>query len=280
MRDFTGKNALITGGASGIGLATAKELIRRKANIMLFDLDSAGIDRALKGLRSLAEELQVQVTCAGKKGDVTDFQSIKKVVEDMEKRGSPVDLLITSAGIAHPGALHELDVDIIKKTIDIDLLGTIYACRAVLPGIIANGCHAHIALISSIAGLLGVYGYSAYGAAKYGVRGLGEVLRQELKPYNIDVTILFPPDTDTPQLAYENRFKPEATKAISGTIKPVPAEYVARCLVKGIRKNRFLVVPTLSGKLTGFVSKIFTPVLRWYCTHTAKKVVRKNNSSR
>ena len=61
---------------------------------------------------------------------------------------------------------------------DIDLLGTIYACRAVLPGIIDNGGNAHIALISSLAGLLGVYGYSAYGAAKFGVRGLGEVLRQ------------------------------------------------------------------------------------------------------
>lgn len=278
MRNFSGKNALITGGASGIGLATAKELIRRKANVMLFDLDSEGIDRALKDLETLTEELQVNGTCEGKTGDVTDFQSIKKVAEEMEKRGTPVDLLITSAGIAHPGVLHELDVEIIKKTIDIDLLGTIYACRAVLPGIVNNGGNAHIALISSLAGLLGVYGYSAYGAAKFGVRGLGEVLRQELKPYNINVTVLFPPDTDTPQLAYENQFKPEATKAISGTIKPVSAEYVARCLVNGIRKNRFLVVPTLSGKLTGFVSKIFTPVIRWYFSHTAKKIVKKNNS--
>jgi 3-dehydrosphinganine reductase len=275
MRDFAEKNVLITGGASGIGLATAKELFRRKANVMLFDLDSDGIDSALNELKSLAGELNADLRCEGETGDVRDFASIKKVVETMEKKGTPVDLLVTSAGIAHPGALHELDVEIIKKTIDIDLLGTIYACRAVLPGMIKNGGNGHIALISSMAGLLGVYGYSAYGAAKFGVRGLGEVLRQELKPYGIHVTVLFPPDTDTPQLAYENRFKPEATKAISGTLKPVSAEYVARCFVKGIRRNRFQVVPTFSGKLTGVIAKIFTPVLRWYCTHTAQKVVNK-----
>ena len=189
-----------------------------------------------------------------------------------------MDILITSAGIAHPGGLSELDIEIIKKTIDIDLLGTIYACRAVLPGMLKNG-NAHIALISSMAGLLGVFGYSAYGAAKYGVRGFGEVLRQELKPHGIAVTILFPPDTDTPQLAYENQFKPEETRAISGTIKPVPAQYVARCLIKGIQKNRFLVVPTIMGKITHFVSKYFTPVLRMYLNHVVKKVVKKRTLS-
>jgi 3-dehydrosphinganine reductase len=278
MRDFTGKNALITGGASGIGLAAAKELVRRKANVLIFDLNSDGLNRAVKELKTIAEEMKADVTCEGEAGDVTDFSSIRKVVEGMEKRGTPVDLLITSAGIAHPGALHELDVDIIKRTIDIDLLGTLYSCRAVLPVMVRSGRNGHIALISSVAGLLGVYGYSAYGAAKFGVRGLGEVLYQELKPYNINVTVLFPPDTDTPQLAYENQFKPEATKAISGTIKPVKAEYVARCLVNGIRKNRFLVVPTFTGKLTAVVSKIFTPFLRRYCTHVATKVVNKNKS--
>ena len=280
MRDFSGKNVLITGGASGIGLAIAKELISRKSNIMIFDLNSDGINNALKELRSIAEEMNSDVQCEGEAGDVTDFEAQKKVVNRMEENGTPVDILITSAGITHPTALHELDVDMIKRIIDIDLLGTIYSCRAALPGMVKRGGGSHIALISSVAGLLGVYGYSAYGAAKFGVRGLGEVLRQELKPHNINVTILFPPDTETPQLAYENRFKPEETQAISGNIKPVSAEYVAKCLVKGIQKNRFLVVPTVSGKITSFASKIFTPFLRMYLDHVVKKVEKKRKLSK
>lgn len=275
MRNFSGKNVFITGGASGIGFATAEELIRRGANIMIFDCNPEAIKSALDRLKVLAVEKNA--SCEAHEGDVTDFASIKRAVDDMEEKGKPVDLLITSAGIAHPGALFELDVDIIKRTIDIDLLGTIYACRAVLPGMVKREGDSHIALISSLAGVLGVYGYSAYGAAKFGVRGLGEVLLQELKPYNIPVTVLFPPDTDTPQLAYENKFKPEATKAISGAIKPVSAEYIAKCLIRGIQKEQFQVIPTFSGKMTNFASKIFGPLLRWYLANTVKKVEKKRS---
>ncbi len=273
MHDFSGKNVLITGGASGIGLATAEELIRKGANITIFDCNPEAIKIALEKLKVLAEEKSV--SCEANEGDVTDFGSIIRAVEDMEERGNPVDLLITSAGIAHPGAFFEMDLDIIKRTIDIDLMGTIYACRAVLPGMIKRGGGSHIALISSVAGLLGVYGYSAYGAAKFGVRGFGEVLLQELKPYDIPVTVIFPPDTDTPQLAYENKFKPDATKAIAGAIKPVSANYVAKCLIKGIQKNKFQVIPTFSGKMTNFASKVFGPLLRWYLAQTVLKVEKK-----
>ena len=273
MRDFSGKNAFITGGASGIGLATAEELIGRGANILIFDSNPEAIKVAMEQLSVSASEKNV--SCTAIEGDVTSFESIKNAVDLQERRGDPVDLLITSAGIAHPGALFELDIDIIKRTVDIDLLGTIYACRAVLPGMIKRGGDSHIALISSLAGVLGVYGYSAYGAAKFGVRGLGEVLKQELKPFNIPVTVLFPPDTDTPQLAYENKFKPAATKAISGSIKPVSAEYIAKCLIRGIRKDRFQVIPTFSGKMTNFASKVLGPVLRWYLAITVDKVERK-----
>ena len=273
MYQISGKNVLITGGASGIGLATAEELIRIGANIVIFDLNPEAIKTSLEHLKDLAKKNNI--SCTAFEGDVTDFDSICKAVDNMEKSGNPVDILVTSAGIAHPGAVFDLDPEIIKKTIDIDLLGTIYACRAVLPGMIKRGGNCHIALISSVAGFLGVYGYSAYGAAKFGVRGLGEVLLQELKPYRIPVTVLFPPDTDTPQLAYENKFKPEATRAISGTIKPVSAEYVAKCLVKGIRKKKFHVIPTFSGKTTYFLSKFFGPLLRWFLANTVIKVEKK-----
>ena len=103
------------------------------------------------------------------------------------------------------------------------------------------------------------------------------MLLQELKPYNIPVTVIFPPDTDTPQLAYESKFKPEATKAISGTIKPVSAKYVAKCLIRGIEKDQFQVIPTFSGKMTNFASKMFGPLLRWYLAKIVMKVEKKRS---
>lgn len=275
MKDLKGKIALITGGASGIGLATAKELITLGTSVMIFDVNPEGITTALDELKVCASESQHDVWCDGIQGDVTNFESVQYAISNMESKNQPIDLLITCAGIAHPGPISELDVGIIKKTIDIDLLGTIYTCRAVIPGMIRRGGNTHIAVVSSIAGLLGVYGYAAYGAAKYGVRGFGEVMRQELKPENIGITILYPPDTDTPQFEYENQFKPEETRAIAGTIKPVSAEYVAKCLIKGIRKNRFQVTPTFTGKITGVAAKMFTPILRFFLDSTVKKV-RKN----
>ena len=148
MHHFSGKNVLITGGASGIGLAASEELIRRGANIIIFDLNPKAIKSALDYLKELV--IEKNTSCEAIEGDVTNYSSIKKAVDDMEKRGNPVDLLITSAGISHPGAVFDLDPEIIKKTIDIDLLGTIYTCRAVIPGMIKRGGNTHIAVVSSI----------------------------------------------------------------------------------------------------------------------------------
>lgn len=273
MKNFSGKNVLITGGASGIGLAVAEKLAARGSNILIFDRDPDAIGTAMSRLTGINENRGAE--CDAKQGDVRDFNSITKAVKEWAAEGKEVDLLITSAGIAHPGELFRLDPAIIKKTVDIDLLGTLYSCRAVLPGMVNRGGDCHIALVSSVAGILGVYGYSAYGAAKFGVRGIGEVLLQELKPHKIPVTVLFPPDTDTPQLAYEDQFKPDATRAISGNIKPVSPAYVAQSLIRGIQKNKFLVIPTVSGKITCFAARWFGPVLRWFLARTVLRVEKK-----
>jgi len=100
--------------------------------------------------------------------------------------------------------------------------------------------------VSSAAGLVGVFGYTAYAPTKFAVRGFLESLRGELAPYGVHVGCSFPPDTDTPQLADENQYKPRETKAVSGTIKPLSAERVARSIVEGIEKERFAIVPDLS----------------------------------
>ena len=102
--------------------------------------------------------------------------------------------------------------------------------------------------ISSIAGFLGVYGYWAYGASKFAVTGFSDVLRAELKPLGVDVSLVFPPDTRTEQLAYETRFKPAVTKALSGGSGVMEPERVADAILRGVTRKRYIITPGSEGR--------------------------------
>jgi len=112
-----------------------------------------------------------------------------------------------------------------------------------------------------MAGVIGVYGYSAYGASKYAVRGFSDVLRSELKPKNIQVSIVFPPDTDTPQLEYESEFKPEITKKIAGSAKVMSAQKVALEILEGIMKKQYIIIPGFESKLIFHLSNFLGPLV-------------------
>ncbi len=118
----------------------------------------------------------------------------------------------------------------------VNYFGTLHVVKTVLPGMLARGS-GHIVTISSLAGVVGVFGYTAYGASKYAVRGFSDALRAELKPQGIGVSIVYPPDTDTPQLAYEKLYKPPETKAITEVGGMIPAEKVAQAIVHGVARD-------------------------------------------
>ena len=101
---------------------------------------------------------------------------------------------------------------------------------------------------SSVAGFIGTYGYTAYGASKFGLRGFSDALRSELRSRGIVVSTVFPPDTDTPQLAAEMPYKPEVTRILAETASLQPADKVASAIRKGIQKNRILIIPGFEGK--------------------------------
>jgi len=146
--------------------------------------------------------------------------------------------------------------------IEVDYFGTLYAVRAVAPGMVERGRGSLVA-VSSAAGLLGVYGYSAYGPAKFAVRGLMESLRAELEPHGLHVGVVYPPDVDTPQLAEEDQWKPAETRAITGTIKPLTAEAVATAIVAGIERRRFVICPDLGTRALSRFGGLIAPVLNW-----------------
>lgn len=250
MKDFDHKLALITGGSSGIGLALAKELARHGMRIAI-------LSRRIDVLEQARTE--ILAACAPEvytiSADVADWQEINsKVSQFIESIGVP-DLLVNCAGVVRPGHFEELDMDLFHWMVNTNLMGTIHLCKAVSPGMLARGS-GHIVNISSMAGLIGTFGYSAYSASKFGIRGFSDVLRSEYKHRGVHVASVYPPDTDTPQLAGEMPYKPAVTRALSAAASVMKPEAVARDIMRGIQTNRAMIIPGLEGKFLYFLSNL------------------------
>ncbi len=242
--DLNGKLALVTGGSRGIGLAVSKELVARGASVWIAARDGERLALAreqIEGARRSDRQAVGTLTL-----DVADAENVASVLGAFAAETGVPDLLVNCAGVAHPGRFEELDIEIFRWMMDVNYFGTVHVTKAIVPGMIARGS-GHITNVSSIAGFLGVYGYSAYGASKFAVAGLSDVLRAEMKPLGINVSVVFPPDTDTEQLAYESKFKPAVTKVISGAGKPLSPEKVARSIVNGVVRGRFIIHPHYEG---------------------------------
>lgn len=262
------RHAIVTGGSSGIGLALCQRLVSEGWHVSLIARNEERLERARTMLeRNRRESGQVIETIAA---DVAERAQIERAVGmAMERLGAP-DLLITSAGIAHPGYFEELPVEVFEKAMAVNYFGTLYAVRAALPEMLARGT-GRVVLISSGTGLIGIYGYTAYGASKFALRGLAEALRAELRFHGIGISIVYPPDTDTPQLAAENLIKPRETKAIAGTAKVLSAQAVADCILDGVRRGKFDITPGLTMRLLNRFHSVLAPLLFRHFDHLASK---------
>lgn len=250
--NFKNKNIIITGGSSGIGLALVKDLINLEANIWIIARDEEKIISALRQFND--ENQRINYFLA----DVQNFSQIKVITDELSQKNIKIDGLINSAGVTHPEEFESIQMDKIRWLMDVNYFGTVNCIMAFLP-LMTSG--SFIVNISSMAGVIGLYGYSAYGASKFAVRGFTDVLRSELKPKGIHVSIVFPPDTDTPQLAYENKFKPEITKHISGSATSVlSAQKVSHEIIIGIKNRHYVIIPGTESKLLYHLSNLLGPM--------------------
>ncbi|MDX3614358.1 SDR family oxidoreductase [Streptomyces europaeiscabiei] len=276
--DIGSSHVIVTGGSSGIGLATARLLAARGAKLSLIARGAERLDTAAKEVSAAATDAPAaerrtpvgaqgtpvaaqRTSVAARAADVADQAALTRAIAELEaEQAQPCDILITSAGLARPGHFLDLPDDVFRQMIEVDYFGTLHAVRAVAPGMVERG-HGSVVAVSSAAGLLGIFGYSAYGPAKFAVRGLMESVRAELTPRGVHVGVVFPPDVDTPQLAEENRWKPRETRAVGGTIKPLTAEKVAAAIVKGIDRRRFTICPDAGTRALARFGSVLMPLL-------------------
>jgi NAD(P)-dependent dehydrogenase (short-subunit alcohol dehydrogenase family) len=183
---FEGRGAVITGGASGIGFATARELGRRGARVVIGDVEVPALEQAVERLRAEG------VDASGIPCDVRSLDQVTRLADEAFRRLSAVHIVFNNAGVALSGPVAAMTHDDWRWVIDVDLWGPIHGVEAFLPRLRAQGQGGHMLFTSSFAGLAPNIGLGPYCVAKYGVVALAEVLARELKADGIGVSVLCP----------------------------------------------------------------------------------------
>ncbi|HEX3548134.1 MAG TPA: SDR family NAD(P)-dependent oxidoreductase [Mycobacterium sp.] len=201
METFEGRAAVITGGASGIGFATAREFARRGARVVLADIDQSALDDAVSQMRADGTEAH-GVVC-----DVRNLDDVTRLADEAFRLLEEVHVVFNNAGIAYAGPILQTTHDDWRFVIDVDLWGPIHGVEAFLPRLIEQGLDSHMVFTSSFAGLIPNVGLGPYCVAKYGVVALAETLAREVRPNGIGVSVLCPMIVDTKLLANTERVR-------------------------------------------------------------------------
>jgi|WetSurMetagenome_2_1015567.scaffolds.fasta_scaffold213554_2 3-dehydrosphinganine reductase len=262
MNFFQDKKVVITGGSSGIGKAAALLLSQGGAHVCICARDSARLEEACRDIRSQAISKDQVITFLVM--DVADRRQVRMAAPEAVKRLGGIDMLINSAGITWPGYFKDIPDGIWDSMIQVDYMGTVNAVRAFAPYFMEQK-HGTIVNVASVVGYKGLFGYAAYSPAKFAVVGFSECLRQELIPYDVRVSVIYPPDTDTPQWHEENRTKPQETRVLTGAIKVSDPSMVALSLLKGAARGTFFIIPGAMNKITYYMNRHF-PTIVWMIT--------------
>ncbi|MEH6592872.1 MAG: SDR family NAD(P)-dependent oxidoreductase [Halioglobus sp.] len=233
----------ISGGMSGIGKALAQEYLRRGADVAIFDLVvDDEVLRELEGSRKKPSQRIVAYQAS-----VTDFEQLAAAVtQAVDAIGAP-ELAINSAGIQRAQPFGELPREDFELVIQVNVFGTRNFSAAVLP-VMQSG--SRLVLVASMAGFAANYSYAAYGASKFAVVGLGRVLRLECKPRGIDVSLICPPEVDTPLVVEELKNMHPVSRRLKDIGGSLSVEEALRGIIGGLDAGRGVIIPGMKAKFT------------------------------
>ncbi len=266
MDPFRDIHAIVTGGSSGIGLATVRRLAARGARVSVIALDDPG-------LAALRADPPPRTPLHLEGADVSQRPQAEAAVAACVAALGPCDLLVTAAGVIRPGYFQALPDEEFERQMAVDYFGTLYCIRVVVPAMLTRR-RGTIVAVSSSGGLIPVFGYSAYGPPKYAVRGLTDILRIELRPHGIHVACVYPSDVETPLLAGELPHRPEELRRIAGTIKPIPPEQVADAILHGVARHRPVIYPDPKTRWLARLAGAAPGLTRFYMNQSTRRARR------
>ncbi|KAF1333552.1 3-ketodihydrosphingosine reductase, partial [Globisporangium splendens] len=234
-----GKHVFITGGSTGLGLSLSKKYAQAGAKVSIVARNVANLEAAKTEIEAVSKNKSpvfIQ-SC-----DVTNFEAVQSAVNAANKfHGRATDHVLCSAGLSQPGYFLDTDVSVFHKMMDLNYFGTLHAIKAALPAMIEQNEGGQIVLVSSGLALISWIGYGQYSGSKYATRGLADALRNELKLYNINVSIYYPGNIDSPGFVEEEKTKPEETKTIEGITELTHPDSVAQSLINGISDGQYSI---------------------------------------
>ncbi len=254
--DVKGMKALVTGGASGIGLATAFRLASKGAVPIIVDINQTALDKALTELKGEGYEVY------GFQTDITDIDGLRRLKDELDAGGLSPDILVNCAGLTLVAHVSSIDHEEWNHIIDVNLMGTIRTVETFLPAMLERG-RGHIVNIGSIDGIVPVPGQAAYCASKFGVTGLTEVLYYDLKRCGVGVTLFCPGYVNTPMAMAHPvkdlhlRFRGWELVEWFLRLFSTSPERTARHIVEAIERDRFLVIPGVPSRIIYHYRRLF-----------------------
>ncbi len=274
MNFYRDKLVYITGGSSGIGLSTARLLASYGANLIIIARDEKKLSDARDDISGFRKSSVQTVEFFSM--DVANNAEVEaKVPELVQKYGVP-DVLMLSAGVGTADYFENIRFDAFDRVMKINVYGPRNCAQAFLPFMKDRG--GSLVILSSMAGLIGMFGYSAYGTSKYAAVGLAECLRSELKRFRIAVSVVCPPEVDTPIIVEEAKSLPvegRAVKSMAGFLTP---DYVARVIARGVARKKFLIIPGFVARAMYFLHRVSNGTISRTISDMVVKRARKKSA--
>jgi NAD(P)-dependent dehydrogenase (short-subunit alcohol dehydrogenase family) len=256
-----GRRVLITGAASGIGLACAQAAGAEGAELVLTDVNAAGLESAVAALEGSGRTVAYSAAL-----DISDIDAVTQLAKGAHEQGGSVDVIMNVAGISAWGTVQTLEHRQWRAMVEVNLMGPIHVIEAFVPAMIEAGRGGWIVNVSSAAGLVGLPWHAAYSASKFGIRGVSEVLRFDLRQHGIGVSLVCPGGVATPLAetvevsgmdTNSTQFKRFHDRFVA---RAVSAEQAASAIRTGIRRKRYLVYTSRDIQLLYLLQRVAPPV--------------------
>ncbi|MBN1342339.1 MAG: SDR family NAD(P)-dependent oxidoreductase [Phycisphaerae bacterium] len=272
MKSIAGRVALVTGAASGIGRATALEMARQGARLILVDVNE-------DELSSVRAEVNVHSQCLlSRVADVSQREQMAALAEAVDEVTSGPDILVNSAGVYLTGGILDLSLEDWDWVLSVNLWGTIHACHYFVPRMVERHEGGHVVNVASMYGYWPSPEVAGYLTSKFGVFGFSEALREDLRPHGVDVSTVCPGIIQTGlirRMRIRNQRDGEALRRhLDRTYRrrSYTPDRVARAIVKAIRRRKKVVLVTPESRLMYRVERLCPPLSRWIARIAAKRL--------
>ncbi len=271
MSQFSNKTVIITGAASGIGLALSAELGRRNATVIMTDIDDKKLAPATQNLKENG------YTVRGYQLDVTDPAAVKDIINTVSNEYKGIDYLFNNAGIAIYGEAMNFQYDDWQSVIDVNLYGTIHGIMTAYP-LMAKRGKGHIINIASVAGLIPSPGLISYTTSKYAVVGMSHALRAEAAGLGVKVSVVCPGFIDTAIMDTSKAIEMNKAAFIQMLGKPISPEKCAHDILTGIKANKATIFVSPMSRFLWILQRAAPSLLHHIAADNIKKL--RNNAPR